>query len=197
MIKKRMYHFKQKLMIYKTFIIALLTALSFLANSQTIVFEDDFESSDTNWILGSKDSLNLITKWSITSDTAISGSNSLAIVTSKNSGSSFHYSYNEIPTEIIAYHEINATSNENLILNFKWYCTGEEGYDYGYVVYSLNKTDWHILFNDNYPKGELSASTTTNEAYFKLPDSTDYSTFYLGFVWINDDDYLSVSSHNY
>ena len=85
----------------------------------------------------------------------------------------------------IAYYytsKVNATGYNSLKMNFKWRCGGENGWDYGKIVYSFDGSTWVDVVATQY-RGQTTTQTVTNLA---MPAALDNQQFYIGFRWIND-----------
>lgn len=78
--------------------------------------------------------------------------------------------------------KVNATGYNSLKMNFKWRCGGENLYDYGKIVYSLDGITWTDVVATQY-RGQTTTQTVTNLA---MPVALDNQQFYIGFRWIND-----------
>lgn len=76
---------------------------------------------------------------------------------------------------------IDATAFTNLRLKFDWKAYGENGYDYGRVVWSTDGTNWTDVSATNYML--QSNWTTVNNLDLSAADGQQ---FYLGFRWLND-----------
>lgn len=174
------------------FLIAVLIAVvgfNQFSQGQTVIYSETFESYSTTNSLnstGTNQWLQLLigdnnNPWGIGgSSGAISGSKSLTIY--HNNGTAYTYRNNRA-TERIAYFssKIDASQFNNLKLSFKWRCAGEENYDYGRVVWSIDGTNWNDISTTNYN------SQPTNQTVSDLNISqVDLQQFYLGFRWIND-----------
>lgn len=170
--------------------IFLLFAFPSYFQAQTILFSENFESCSENYIRSSSPLCGWVenvatasdNSWAVSNNSPISGSYSLTIGDWW-AGSYFDY-YTGDNCNKIAYKNtmINATGFSSLLLDFKWRGYGENNYDYGMVVYSLNGTTWTDVSATRY---QLQ-STTQAVTGLALPAALNNTSFYLGFRWIND-----------
>ncbi|MBU0764838.1 MAG: hypothetical protein KJ607_08390, partial [Bacteroidetes bacterium] len=121
-------------------------------------------------------------KWNITSNYCscnISGDYSLSV------GGEFFpqdpCEYDESLSDIIAFHAVNSTGYEGIVLDFIWQCNGEAAEDYGMVCYSLDGMTWTNVDATQY-QGQLTTQPVTN---LILPSACDNENFYIGFRWID------------
>ncbi len=122
--------------------------------------------------------------WGFSSTGVITGTRSLTICNAYSGTVWNDYDKVNYSNDRVAYYatKINATSWNNLKLNFKWKCYGEGTYDYGSVVWSTNGTTWNDWNGTKY-NGQSSVQTVTNLA---PSTSLDGTQFYLGFKFKND-----------
>lgn len=156
------------------------------ATPNTIVFSENFESYENDFIYGgwyeyaTSDALYGNSAYEFSAKTPAGGSRCLSLYDITND---VENGYDKTVAEnLVAYTAINAKSFSGLKLNFKWKGVGETNYDYGNVTYSLDGTTWTDLPTKY--QGQSAWQTVSNLA---LPASLDGKNFYLGFRWRNDD----------
>ena len=183
-------------------ILILFLLISFNAQSQDILFSEDFEAetnlefqlsntSHLGWrnfnITGTDNS------WWIfdnSRSTNIGGSKNMAISQNNpHTGGGARPRYNQNSTSHnIAYYDtlIDATNYDTLTLDFNWICEGEGDilflYDFGRVCWSLDGTNWTDFTNSGDYLEQSAIQSVTNLDISEL----DGQQFYLGFRWIND-----------
>jgi hypothetical protein len=79
---------------------------------------------------------------------------------------------------------INATGYTGLTVSFQYKSVGESGYDYGVLAYSLNGTTYTAIAGT--PTGPFVAVSANTNYTIALPTILDNSSFYLGWIWGND-----------
>ncbi|MBL4578397.1 MAG: hypothetical protein JKX74_07995 [Flavobacteriales bacterium] len=126
------------------------------ALSQTTLYSDDFESG-TQW------SYTTVTPsdntWTVTSSGCpITASFSLQVYDSF--GPTYCTYYNGDNCEKLAYKVFSSAGYQTLLLDFKWKCNGESGWDYGEVSWSTDGSTWTDL-----PTKYVSQSTAWIQSF--------------------------------
>ncbi len=162
-----------------------LTSSATLAAPVTL-YSENFESmpdnaplttTTNNWL---ETPTNLSTDWGFSSTSAITGSRSLTLY----DGAIWaDYAWDAASANLIAYNtvKVNAVGYTSLKLSFKWKGYGENGFDYGMVVWSTNGTTWNNVTGTQYQL-QSTAQTVTNLDL----SAADNQQFYIGFKWNND-----------
>ena len=170
-----------------------LLFFSFVASqvfAQDTIYQENFEgktealiSNDAQgWATGSFLGGGSVNYWGFSNDDPISGNYSLTVY---NNSTSTYYSYDNTDScDKVAFYntKIDASDYYDLRLSFSWKCYGEDGYDYGMILYSTDGTNWSALSNN-----EFSSHSTTHHVINLDISTLDNSSFYLGFRWVNDD----------
>lgn len=161
-----------------------------------IVFSENFESSGGTLPAG----------WAAVSEITPAGANQWVVGTNGGlTGTYSLYITNNTTTRPLAYTNtspsnvrvrtplINAVGRYNMTLSFQWRCIGEyygagqEYYDYGHILYSLDGTNFSIMPT---PNGTITTQFANQNApttfTMQLPDFLNNTSFYLAWRWIND-----------
>lgn len=100
------------------------------------------------------------------------------------------YAYTNVGGDnTMIYTEIDASNVHTLSISFDWACEGEDGYDFGSLVYS---TDGGSSFQTVPGALAYQLSASLSSATVSLPEAINNSTFHIGFAWEHDE-YLGSS----
>ena len=171
------------------FTIFFLLTCSLSVFSQELLFSENFESYSrgdlstssgaSHWRMIEIDGS--ANDWGIgEGGSVISGARSLTI---RKGSTDFSYGKISETCEIIAMYNqaIDAGDWQDLKLNFKWKCDGENNDDYGMLVWSTDGTNWQNVNSTKY-QNNASVQTVSNLDF----SAADGTQFYIGFKWIND-----------
>lgn len=149
-----------------------------LAGSTTILSED-FESGAAGWTSLSGGGNN---QWLVAgTNGGMTGARSAYV--SRN-GSANSYTVTSTSTSVLRSPLINATGLSGMQLSFDFKCNGETGYDFGYLAYSTNGTTFTPF--DGTSSAPFVAQATPINYSVALPAILDNTSFYLGWIWTND-----------
>lgn len=149
-----------------------------LAGTVTLLNED-FESGGAGWLSQSGGGTN---QWLIAGTNGLmSGTRSCYV--SRN-GSALSYTATAASSSALRSPLINATGFTGMQLSFDFKCAGESGYDYGTLAYSTNGTNYTLI--DGTTTAPFVGQATTINYSVTLPAILDNSSFYIGWIWTND-----------
>lgn len=159
---------------------AFFTLLFQEINAQVIIFQDDFEGSNT-WQISGPTSPNT---WVVGDCTNNGGMNALYISSGGVSNDCSptgikHYGYVNAPTgsvSAIAYQSINATCYSNMEVQADLQIDGEVGQDFVELVYSTNGGASWVAIGSQVAVNSVYSTFST-----AIPPSLNYSTFLLGY----------------
>ncbi|MFT5337636.1 MAG: hypothetical protein ACI9YL_001641 [Luteibaculaceae bacterium] len=167
-----------------------LLALFFLyqANSQTIVFEDDFESSamGAEWIsLTPPAPPAMVNQWVINSN-GCNGMTTQVLHVSNASGDCAYRKQMET-SNIIVYAAVDGTGFSGMTLSFDYTCEGEGIFDYGMVVYSVDGVNFvPFATGGSADNGIYEGDSIRTNQTLPIPAELDSLLFYIGFKWLNE-----------
>ncbi|MBU0763469.1 MAG: hypothetical protein KJ607_01400, partial [Bacteroidetes bacterium] len=83
-------------------------------------------------------------------------------------------------SDMVAYHEVNSTGYNDIVIDFIWQCSGIAGEDYGKVCYSTDESAWIDIDATEY-QGQTGSSQVVTD--LPLPAGCHNTTFFIGFRW--------------
>jgi len=167
------------------------------SNGVVTLMREDFDgnggaytNSWSNLFFGPQEGRN---QWVVGTDNSAGFTNQFAFITNNKTTKANAYTITSAASVGYLTGPINAKGFSDVLLRFKYKCAGEvfmgTPYDYGTLFYSLDGKTFHILpnhLNDNY--SFLFVNTTSVTQFEQsLGAMFDNQTFYLGFLWENDD----------